>query len=176
MGLRGLLWTLPAGHFLMQCGLGWQVALSGAFMPVVYTFAFYTKAWHADAWSPTETLHCPNSTTVGATICVLLFPPLVSHDFRFSQKLECSNNWAFDTGVPMAETVWGFWIWLTLASAALSWQTTPQARQKRPRTPYYAGFELLAAVCSAIFLASTVYYATVKQHDKENWFQSFFGW
>eukprot|EP00047_Mylnosiga_fluctuans_P004532 m.235105 g.235105 ORF g.235105 m.235105 type:complete len:404 (-) comp12765_c0_seq1:128-1339(-) len=44
MSLRGMMWTLPAGYYLFECGYGWRFALSGHMMGLVYTLGFRTPA------------------------------------------------------------------------------------------------------------------------------------
>eukprot|EP00730_Choanoeca_flexa_P004794 TRINITY_DN11803_c0_g3_i1.p1 TRINITY_DN11803_c0_g3~~TRINITY_DN11803_c0_g3_i1.p1 ORF type:complete len:389 (+),score=29.43 TRINITY_DN11803_c0_g3_i1:103-1269(+) len=86
MGLRGLVWTLPSGHLLQMAGYGSQFALSGAFMPVIYTLGNYAHHLKTAAhWQPKQ---CSD-------------PPF-------------EQDWAFAPGINMAEFLFGFWLWLCL--------------------------------------------------------------
>ncbi|EDQ86780.1 uncharacterized protein MONBRDRAFT_27882 [Monosiga brevicollis MX1] len=86
MGIRGLLWTLPAGHILHHAGYSWHIALCGAVMPALYSLDHLShREWTSHEWQP---LTCAD-------------PP-------FSQE------WAFQLGGPLSEFLFGAWLWMCL--------------------------------------------------------------
>eukprot|EP00055_Hartaetosiga_balthica_P005409 m.15830 g.15830 ORF g.15830 m.15830 type:complete len:406 (+) comp4529_c1_seq1:103-1320(+) len=143
MGVRGLLWTLPAGHFLYRNGYSWKFSISGAVMPAIYTLANWPHGlWTADNWQPLE--------------CSI---PSFSQD------------WAFSKGTPMAEFLFGAWLWLCLLLAIV-----PGPNVKTLfRGAVFNLYHVFAVLCAILFLASACWYATVKQKDHSNWGQTLAG-
>eukprot|EP00049_Salpingoeca_infusionum_P019013 m.359753 g.359753 ORF g.359753 m.359753 type:complete len:402 (+) comp18708_c0_seq1:330-1535(+) len=146
MGVRGLLWTLPSGYMLTWNGYHWGFAASGAMMPAIYSLANYLKnEWTADNWEP---LTCTN-------------PPF-------------SQDWAMEKGIPMAEFLFGFWLWFCLA-VGLMRRTPDTAAIKAVCTVPHKSIEFISLFFLLIFLASVGYYASVTQDDKANWGQTLVG-
>eukprot|EP00043_Microstomoeca_roanoka_P005120 m.53694 g.53694 ORF g.53694 m.53694 type:complete len:422 (+) comp12818_c0_seq2:152-1417(+) len=144
MGMRGLMWTLPAGQILHRCGYGWQFSLSGAMMPVMYSIGFWKHTiWTADGWKPAS---CPDGSV--------------------------SQDWAFSTGTPMSEFLFGTWFWLCLLVALLRRQPT-RAQVARSRMPLW--YEIVCWINVVLFVASSCWYASVKQRDTKNWGQTLVG-
>ncbi|EGD75118.1 hypothetical protein PTSG_06773 [Salpingoeca rosetta] len=144
MGMRGLMWTLPAGYVMHHEGYGWQFSLSGAVMPAIYAFGFRDHPiWTADGWQP---LTCSD-------------PPF-------------SQDWAFSTGTPMSEFLFGTWFWMCLLVALLR-RSPSRSQVRRHRSSLL--YEVLCWVVCIIFFVSSCWYASVKQDDKSNWGQTLVG-
>lgn len=91
-------------------------------------------------------------------------------DFHNPQS---TGEFMFDGGVPWCESMWGWWIWLSIIAACTADRRTTGAATLG--VGCLAWFEVTMFVCSVVFVISCFYYATVIQCDHKNWEQSFIG-
>lgn len=158
MSLRGLVWTLPQGYALEQMGFGWEFSLTGSIMPFIYYIGSRTNTSH---------IH--------------------GHQMRH----------LMDGTIAISELVWGVWVWFVLIISSLS-QTVRMSRiwlyKRNPSLGFkpfsacekvkyetldrsllrgfYDGFVL---VLTLLYCSTLVYYSLVKQSDKRDKGQTFFG-
>jgi len=130
-----------------------QFALSGAFMPVIYTIGVYSNGvWTADSWQP---MQCRSPQVFSEDWVSLLYqlpvPALPTSPARMRLQ-------ALAAGIPMAEFLWGFWLWLCLL--------VPLSRYRQRSTCIYPAprwYTMVARLTAAIVLTATVWYGFVVQ-------------